>query len=315
MTPEAWLEVARREYLDHFVPDGGAAVKVLAPADDLCRQALHDGLRALAEGGGFQFAAVNAETTRLQMIEKLFGAVAQQVDWDACTLAFLRHIVSEQGLKLPADDVTMAGLSALNDYSEPLFRRDMSRWLERSILHDYNMSREFRFAMLQLCLAQLDPTNDPGLELSVKEWLRGELRLISAVKRAQIFQRIARHNARHMLNSLVHWLTLTGYSGLVLALDIRRYAQTVRPIERDSTTLYYSTAAALDAYELVREFIDATDELANCFIAVIAGQEFLHDERRGLRSYQALYLRVADEVRDRHRQNPLASLVRLEVAS
>jgi hypothetical protein len=315
MTPEAWLEIARREYLDHFVREGGAAVKVLVPADEPCRQALRDGLQALTQAGGFQFAAVNAETTRLQMIEKLFGAVAQQVNWDACTRAFLRRLVTEQGLKLPEDDVTIAGLAALNDYAEPLFRRDISNWLDRAILHDYAMTREFRFAMLQLCLAQLDPTDDPGLEQAIKEWLRGELRLISAVKRAQIFQRVARHNARHMLNSLVHWLTLTGHSGLVLALDIRRYAQTVRPIERDSTSLYYSTAAALDAYELVREFIDATDDMANCFIAVIAGQEFLHDERRGLRSYQALYLRVADEVRDRRRQNPLGSLVRLEVAS
>jgi hypothetical protein len=315
MTPEEWLAVARREYLESFVRDGGAAVKVLVPADDRSRAALHDGLQALAAAGGYQFAAVNAETTRLQMVEKLFGAVAQHVDGDGCTAAFLRRLITAQGLKLPADDISMAAIAALNDYSEPLFRRDMSRWLDLAILHDYAMSREFRHAMLQLCLAQLDPTNDPGLEQAIKEWLRGELRLISAVKRAQIFQRIARHNARHMFNSLVHWLTLTGRSGLVLALDIRRYAQTVRPVEREASSLYYSTAAALDAYELVREFIDATDELAACFIAVVAGQEFLHDERRGLRSYQALYLRVADEVRDRHRQNPLASLVRLEMAS
>lgn len=315
MTPEEWLTVARREYLDGFVRAGGAAVKVLVPADERSRTALHDGLQALAGVDGYQFATIHAETTRLHMIEKLFGALARQVDWDAHTRVFLRQICSEQGLRLPANDISSAAIATLNDYPEPLFRREAIRWLDRSILHDYRMSREFRFAMLQLCLGQLDPTNDPGLEQSIKEWLHGELRLISAVKRAEIFQRVARHNARHMLESLVHWLTLTGRSGLLLVLDIRRYAQSVRPIERDGTTLYYSTAAALDAYEVVRECIDATDELAHCFIAVITGQEFLHDERRGLRSYQALYLRVADEVRDRHRQNPLASLVRLEEVS
>lgn len=315
MTPEEWLTVARREYLDGFVRAGGAAVKVLVPADDNCRTALHDGLQALAAADGYQFAAVNAETTRLHMIEKLFGTVARQVDWDGQTRVLLRRMYIEQGLKVPPDDVTIAAVAALNGYSEPLVRREAMPWLDRAILRDYGMSRQFRFAMLQLCLAQLDPTNDPGLAQSIKEWLRGELRLITAVKRAEIFLRIARHNARHMLESLVHWLTLTGKSGLLLVLDIRRYAQTVRPVERDGTTLYYSTAAALDAYEVVRECIDATDELAYCFIAVLTGQEFLHDERRGLRGYQALYLRVADEVRDRRRQNPLAALVRLEAAS
>ena len=315
MTPEAWLAVASREYLAGFVREGGAAVKVLVPADDRSREQLQDGLLALAEAGGYQFATVNAATTRLHMIEKLFGSVAQQVDWDACTRAFLAQLFSTQGLKLPEGDITMAAVAGLNSYAETLFRRDVSNWLDRAILHDYAMSREYRFAMLQLCLSQLDPTNAPELGQSVKEWLRGDLRLITTVKRAGIFQRIARHNARHMLDSLVHWLTLTGHGGLVLALDIRRYAQTVRTTERDSTSLYYGTAAALDAYEVVRECIDATDELAHCFIAVITGQEFLHDERRGLRSYQALYLRVADEVRDRHRQNPLASLVRLEAVS
>ena len=66
--------------------------------------------------------------------------------------------------------------------------------------------------MLALCAAQLDPTDNPALETSIKHWLRGELRLISEVKRALIFQKVARHNARHMLFSLAHWLTLTGKS-------------------------------------------------------------------------------------------------------
>ncbi|MGI8915418.1 MAG: BREX system ATP-binding domain-containing protein [Chloroflexota bacterium] len=316
MTPEEWLTIGQREYLAGFVRDGGAAVKVLVPADDPSRQALLDGLQALSGEAGYFFAAVNGETARLHMIDKLFHAVAQQIPWEALTQAFLRRLFGEQGLKLPAEPegATLAAIAALNEYPELLFRREVSRWLDRAILQDYQMSREFRLAMLQLCEAHLEPTNDPGLEQSIKAWLGGELRLLSTVKRAQIYQRVARHNARHMLDSLVHWLTLAGHSGLVLTLDVSRYAQTVRPADR-TNGLYYTSANAMDAYEVVRQFIDAADELERCFIAVVAGQEFLHDDRRGLRSYQALYLRVADEVRDRHRQNPLASLVRLEAES
>ena len=168
--------------------------------------------------------------------------------------------------------------------------------------------------MFALCAAQLDPTDNPALEVSIKQWLRGELRLISEVKRALIFQKIARHNARHMLFSLAHWLTLTGKSGLLLVLDIARYAESVRLAERGAGN-YYSVSATMDLYEVLRQLIDATDELQACFVAVVTGSEFLQsqlqDDRRGIRSYQALYFRIWDEVYDRNRENPFSSLVRI----
>jgi hypothetical protein len=67
----------------------------------------------------------------------------------------------------------------------------------------------------------------------------------------------------------------------------------------------------MDAYEVLRQFVDATDELEGCLIGVLAPLEFLDDERRGVERYTALKLRVWDEVRDRQRANPLAALVRL----
>ena len=69
------------------------------------------------------------------------------------------------------------------------------------------MSQEFRIAMIQLCLAELEPqTAQSGLRDSIKEWLTGELSRISILKAEQIFQKVGRHNARHMFLSLTHWL-------------------------------------------------------------------------------------------------------------
>ena len=113
-----------------------------------------------------------------------------------------------------------------------------------------------------------------------------------------------------MFFSLAHWLRLVDKQGLVLALDVTRYTAARRPLEPDGS-LYHSTAATLDAYEVLRQFVDATDELEGCFIVVLAPTELLLDEKRGLGRYPALQLRVWDEVRDRQRANPLSSLVRL----
>ena len=100
-------------------------------------------------------------------------------------------------------------------------RRDLHSWLERAIYRDPHMCQEFRLAMIRLCLAQLDVGDSSSfLTTAVKEWLRGELRQLSALKEALIFQKIVRHNARHMVESLTRWLRLVGQGGLVLSVDL-----------------------------------------------------------------------------------------------
>jgi len=324
MDPHEWLEVVSRDYLADFVRDGGAAVKFAVPASDAGRQSLKAGLRTAAERHDFQFAFVDSAATKIHLIEQLFHAVARQVDWTTLARSYLRRSLQDMGFTLPPDgpqvgdglpgapgSLRLATLAALNDFPEPLFLTEVSRRLGRLLLGDYGMTREFRLAMLRLCLAQLEPGEDPLLTEAIEHWLRGELRLVSGVKQALIFQKVARHNARHMLFSLAHWLKAAGRSGLVLGLDIARYTDAARPSERGGG-LYYSTAALLDAYEVLRQLIDATDELTYCFVGVLAAPEFLSDDRRGLRRYHALYLRVSDEVRDQYRPNPFAALVRVQ---
>ena len=322
MNASDWLEVVRREYLEDFVPAGGAAVKFVVPAGEAERDDVRHGLQAAALRGGFQWAAVDAAATKIHLVEQVFFAVAGQVDWDDLARSYLHRHLLESGYRVP-DEASEAGradsplsldaLEAANDSPGPVFVGELKRGLANRLYRDAAMTREFRLAMLHLCLAQLDPADDPALAEAVGQWLRGELRLISGVKRALIFQRIARHNARHLLTSLAYWLRRCGRSGLVLLLDVTRYGDATRPADR-GPGLYYGAQACLDLYEVLRQLIDATDDLESCFAGVLAGPEFLTDERRGLRRYQALYLRIVDEVRDRHRPNPRSALVRLAPA-
>jgi phosphoserine phosphatase len=95
----------------------------------------------------------------------------------------------------------------------------------------------------------------------------------------------------------------------VLHLDIRACAATSRS---QTEGQYYTRPVVLDVYELLRQFIDATDELDSTLIVVSAGPEFLTDPGRGVERYWALKLRISDEVRDRSRTNPYGSLIRLQ---
>jgi P-loop Domain of unknown function (DUF2791) len=316
MSPDEWLASVRREYLHDFIRSGGAAVKFAVSSTDAGRVDLSDGLRASAEELGYQFAFVDASQASLHLIDKLFNAVARQIDWDALTRGYLERLLRLRGLRLPSatEPFAVSRIAELNASPEVLLRADLLRTVQNDLFADYAMTREFRLAMIQLCAAQLDPTDNPALEAAIKEWLRGDLRLISGVKRALIFRKIARHNARPLLFSLAHWLTLAGKSGLVLALDVSRYADTSRPAQRGEGK-YYSTAATMDLYETLRELIDATDDMRACFVSVLAGPQFLQDETRGLRAYQALLFRIWDEIYDAQRENPLSSLVRVAGAA
>jgi hypothetical protein len=312
-----WVALVEREYLRDFIPCGGAAVKFAIASPPASSPEVCDALARTAREHGFHFAFVDSATTKIHMIDHLFHAVARGLDWDALTRGFVRGVLAARGFTVPEDSRSLdyPHVAELNHYAESELRRDVRNGLTEKLYRDFAMAQEFRIAMLRLCQAQLDPSEgEQAVAGAIKQWLRGELRRISALKTAYIFQKIARHNARDMFFSLSHWLRLVGTPGMILALDITRYTAGRRPAEPDGT-LYHTTAAAMDAYEVLRQFVDATDELEACLIVVTAPPEFLEDERRGLERYAALKLRVWDEVRDRQRANPLSSLVRLRAGA
>jgi hypothetical protein len=283
------------------------------PEEPREHQQLWQDLERAAQEDGYVFAAVDAANTKVHMIDKLFNEVARQIAWDDLAHAFLCLTLLDCSYLVPAEreEFSLSRIAYLNGLDVPEMRAIVNNRLRESLSQDYAMTHEFRMAMLKLCQAQLDPQDlSVGVAEAVREWLRGDLRLIAGLKSAAIFQKIGRHNARDLLSSLSHWLHLAGQSGLVLAIDISRFLETKRSDQPDSS-LYYSPAAVVDGYEVLRQFIDSTHELHYCLMVVFAPPSFLTNEQRGVRKYDALYLRIWDEVRDRRRANPLSSLVRI----
>ncbi len=314
--PADYLAFLRAEYLADFVRAGGAAVKFVVPLDGASLPEFAGELAEAARAEGYLFARVDAKEVKVHMVDKLFFDVARQVPWDELARTVVLRALEELRFELPGEGAPLAieTLAAANRYDARELRRDLSRRLQQEILGDYLLSQEFRTAMLRLCQAQVDPGAAAQHDrTAVLEWLRGDLRLLSSLKAAGIFQRIGRHSARHLLLSLARWVTLAGRAGLVLDLDITRYAVARRGSAGEG--LYYTKAAAMDAYEVLRQLIDATDELVSCFVLVGCAPEFLSDDARGLAAYHALKLRIWDEVHDRRRTNPLSALVRVSPAA
>ncbi len=302
------------EYLDEFVAGGGSTVKFVVPADEETASAFSAALRARSVAAGYVSFRVDAVATRIHMMDQVFFDIARKTDWTGLARRSVRGALGEAGYPVvpDEDDLTVEAVAARHGVDATELARDVNRHLQQRVMVDYAMVREFRVAMLRLCQAELATGQVSESErTAVLDWLTGDLRQMSLLKSALIFRRTGRHNARELLFSLAHWLGVNGATGIVLELDVRRlgFARRPQPEERDG--FYYTKAALLDAYELLRQLVDNTDELARCCIVVIAAPEFLTDDNRGVSAYQALKLRIYDEVRDRTRDNPYSSLLRL----
>lgn len=307
---ELWLSVFWEEYLDTFVRDGGATVKFVT-GEESQLEALRSHLKGRAASGGFLYVEVSGLETKIHMIEHVFHAVATQLNWRGLARTVSEQAVRESGYPIPSSgDLTFSAIAAETGSTTFLVRDTLHKWLTRQLFRDYQMTQEFRLAMMRLALEPMEHP-DPGtggLTDNIIEWLRGDLRLVSALKPALIFQKVARHNARDTFVSLTHWVRAAGYPGLVVVLDVGAYTVANR---RLAVGNYYTRAAAMDLYEVLRQFVDATDELEGCAIVVLAPADWASDESRGLRMYRALAARVSDEVSGKDHDDPLAVLTRL----
>lgn len=300
-------------YLAGYLPAGGAAVKVAVVGSPETASRLARALGAAADTSAAVFVAVPADEVRVDHVEQLFFAVARHLDWDALAAALVRSAYAS--VHMPAgDDLTVAQVAADHDLDARELYRSVRRSLEERLLRDSTLPRELGRAVYRLAQFSLGSSDvTPAEREAVRGWLRGERVPVAALRPALIHARIARHNARPLLSGLARLLLAGGAGGLVLYLDYARLAQSRRPALAERDGLYYSKAAVLDAYEVLRQLIDATDDLRGVLVVAAVPPSLVTDDARGLPAYAALALRVADEVRDRRRPNPFASLVRLEV--
>lgn len=307
-----WLEVLERDYLGSFIREGGAVVKVAVVAPEQV-PSVSAQIRTIAERNGFPVAEVGAEVARVYYMDRLFNSVASQIDWRELAQRLMRRALVERGYTLPDGSLELRRVAAANQVEVGQVQVYCEQFLAREVLRDYALARDFRVAMAHLCMAAVEP-DDLRLELAerILEWLRGELRTITALRRAQIFERINRYSARALLNSTVWWARRTGNSGLVVCVDVSRLASSKpRPGPEGTMLRPPSRMAVADTYEMMRQCLDGTDEAEGLLLVFLVGQEFVTDERRGMRIYPALELRLTDDVHDRSRANPFAPMVRL----
>ncbi|GAA4855823.1 BREX system ATP-binding domain-containing protein [Saccharopolyspora rosea] len=312
---DEYVKHVRNEYLHAYVHGGGASVKFVAGDEDTTTSYFSKRLENAACDGGYLHVRLDAAQTRVQFVEELFFAVSRNVDWVRLAADFLHRVYA--GLDIPPDpgqppevSVQVRRVAEANGLHHGELYRTVRRRLERELLGENLLMHQFRVAMLRLCESLLDWVDTDADEHNiVLRWLRGHSVPVAELRTVGLHARVARHQARYMFNSLSRWVHMTGAPGIVVELDVGRVAVGRRPPAAARRGFYYTKAAALDTFEILRQFVDGTDDLLAFLLVVTMPQRMVVDTVRGLPAYHALYLRVANEVYDAERVNPFGSLV------
>lgn len=315
ITANEWLEFVEREYLDAFIRDGGSSIKFAVALDDEARSAVSEGIARMAESAGYVVARISSEETKIHLIDQLFFRVTEQIQWRELTQRVVNRLARLDGY-IPAPETSdngefIARFAGANRMELNGIRQAIRPVVMNGVSTNRKLARDFRVAASHLCLAELaGGAHGANTAADITDWLTGRNKAVANVRQYQIFTRIHRTNARHLFASLLRWVRLAEMSGVVIIVDMARVTVTANP--RDGT-VFYTKAAMFDAYEVLRQFIDATDELKGLLLVLLPSSEFLDLEStgRGLGAYDALKFRVFDEIRDQRLVNPMSALVRI----
>ena len=307
-----WLDATASNYLEDFVPAGGSAVKFAIAMGDVSTSEITAGVSDRARDLGFLTATIDASRVKIGSIEKVLGSISAQIDLYDLIDRLIVNLMADQHWVAPATGPEplaerLAASNGIDAESLALMARPA---LVQKIFRSDQIAQDMRSAILGLANERLIGGESMVTAFStIGEWLTGNLTKISSVRRYQIHSKVNRGNARFLFESLLQVIKLAGIPGMVVTVDISRFLNS----EKNPEQISYAKASLLDAYEVLREFVDATDDLENFLMVVAAPMSFLdtNTKGRGLGRYPALYNRIYDEVRDRNLTNPLSALVRV----
>lgn len=309
-----WLQLMDSEYINDFIVRGGAAVKFIVGDEPVLATLKHE-FRRRGEAHRLLFAGIESNEIKLHLIQDLFFAISRQADWTADAQRFVERLFESNGYQwpCPGQPVPLEDLADGNGVDARLLKKEFNQWLTNTIMHDIGVAQDFRIAISRLCLNCLVPADGSAEnETPIHQWLRGELQKIGPLRAAEIYAKITRHNARAMLRSLCRWLRLAGHNGMLLTIDIRQLTKAIPP---GFAEVRFTPNAVMDAYEVLRQLIDDIDLFEGLFVVVMADHAFLSDDpKRSVGAYQALKMRIWDDVKARSQDNPLAPLVVLSAA-
>ncbi|MDR2163655.1 MAG: ATP-binding protein [Clostridiales Family XIII bacterium] len=315
MASDIVTEFWKKHYLGTFIADGGSKVKFLTGAGGAGKTShLREYIDAAAESG-YKTVHISGKTTWLHDFKEIFVAIFNAVDFDGCIKACAGKIIAELGYspdEIPAG-VSFADYLQAQGSFDPLTKREIRNKLSEMFFKNTWIDNNFAICSALLVSGEIGyPTLEPAAKELLSMWLRGmkEARVAALRKLGLSPSRITKYNARHMLRSLIEVVMLAGHRGLAVAIDDLDILAETSALEE----IRYTKMRREDSYESIRELIDGIDTFSHLMVVFAFDKILLEDESKGLKSYQALWMRVQNEIVS-DRINGFADIIDLDAVN
>jgi len=287
----------QEKYFQEYIRDGGSKIKFITGRPGSGKTHFLKLMTAVADKENYKTAQFSAKDIWLHDFKDIYVEIFRQCDVMACLAAVSRKVVQQMGFeyeKIPEGMRFIDYLSQI-DSVDAITKREIRTLLRKTFLDNPLMDNNFALACSMLTGSIL---GYPILEEQNKEllmaWLEGDRSIKLSQLRALDFypSRITKYNARHMLRSLAELVRMGGHPGLFVTIDDMEILTSRSSLE----AIHYTKVKREDTYESVRQLIDDIDSMKNIMFVYAFDRELLDNENAGIKSYQALWMRIQNEI-------------------
>ena len=285
------------KYLSEYIAQGGSKIKFVTGRPGSGKTHFLSYLSAKAKDMGFVTVNFSAKDVWLHDFKEIYLEIFKHCNLLNCLEFCAKEIIKELGYSpsdIP-DNSTFADYLSANGEFDAINKKEIRNQLRTYFLKNPLIDNNFAVACSLLTGGIL---GHPVLESSAKELLIGWLTGSSQTRLAEVRRlglspsKVTKYNARHMLRSLLAVHQLAKKPGILVTIDDMDILAGRSVLD----TIRYTKLKREDAYECIRELIDEIDTLQHIMFVFAFDRRLIDDELTGLKSYQALWLRVQNEI-------------------
>lgn len=284
-------------YLEEYIREGGSKIKFVTGRPGSGKTHLLNFISMLAGEEGYVTAHFSAREVWIHDFKEIYTEVLRQSGIMECLKRCSFRIIKNLGFspeEIP-EGLTFMDYLSQNDLGDAITRREIRLQLKEMFLENPLIDNNFALACSFLTGGLLGhPLLEEQNRQMLLSWMEGDKSLkLSAIRSLGLSPvRITKFNARHMLRSLAEVIRLAGYSGLFIAVDNLEILLSRSSLE----PIHYTKLKREDTYESIRQLIDDIDSMKNIMFVFAFERELLDNDNAGLKSYQALWMRIQNEV-------------------
>ena len=287
----------RDQYLADYIKRGGSKIKFVTGRPGSGKTHFSSVLANASDQYHYLNVTFSARDIWLHDFKEIYLEILRQCDIEHVLKGCADQIIRELGYDPAAVGEGKNFMDYLSERGEadPISRGEIRTALRQYFTRNPLLDNNFAYCCSLMTGGIL---GHPVLETSSREMILAFLSGDKTVKLSQLRtlglspSRITRYNARYLLRSLAEVVHLAGYAGIMVIIDDMEQILN-RSGEKG---LRYTKTRRDDTYESIRQLIDDIDNMHHILFLLVFDRELMDNDNYGIKSYQALWMRIQNEV-------------------